>query len=610
MDSFHSGIQTINTAAPVRFGHVLLNDSQVAWPEDTPLNDQTTAQTLNHLIFQNLAHDGEKHGTLKLLLTLDDTDMPLNGAPEAALSDMTLLLGRKTDIILRGLNTSITLHTLQSAPGKRFMTSNALLAMFPFDNRGKDFLFKSPMGNDDVQIRRRLYNAYQRDLETLVMQRAGVKSRRKVSEDLGNGRYLNSMDALAYGKNGLIDHILVGHDRVITRSDLDATYRRLGINSQREKDHFNKDLDNLKEIPTRPLREVVPDSMPTEELSPLPGWELPPKPNSAQTKQPTLRVMTGDKVAVLSGIPDRVTVQAPKNARLPDRYLVEQVSEQISPSILNSDVIHVTGRLDDRSGSKVMDALNYLAQKKKQQGSDIPIRLLINVHGADSSVPPEINDVINAIAEQGVKTDIIAYGNAASGGASLLSGASGVRLVTPNTRVMIHQSQHIHKRSRAGERFNHRIDYVHYSTEEFQREVAKASGRSDQEVAKDFRFNNYFNPLEALFYGKNGLTDGILVGPNSVITRESAESHLAKKMGSKEAVRRLAEKSINAHRDVDTSWKPEEHNEKDPFQNHLRTIREIIEAGGATSFAEAPLAKLRESKPVHRDAFEYFNIIN
>ncbi len=116
---------------------------------------------------------------------------------------------------------------------------------------------------------------------------------------------------------------------------------------------------------------------------------------------------------------------------------------------------------------------------------------------------------------------------------------------------------------------------MHQATVNYVQIVAESTGRPFKEVWTDFKLDVWFNPLEALFYGKNGLIDGVLVGPNQVVTRKDVDQYLMKKLKSRAKVNQAIQAMIEKKRDPHLSWQPEKHDELDVFENNLKVIDEL-----------------------------------
>ncbi len=617
-----------------RFGSAVLSDRHVEMRVDTPLNARVVAKILHGLLFQHIAKGRADKGSVKLQLNAHGAD-GYSYMDQAALGDVMTFLDRPTDIVITHYAGPSALRALASATGKRFMTVGAELDLGPIES-----IFGTRKGNDDTQNYARLYAGYLRDLEWLVMHRAGVDSREQVNRDLQSGKGLTSLAALAYGKNGLIDYILVGHDRVITRPDLDQYYAEHGIDTDKKKDLFNRNLDNIDLLPTRPLSEVYPAALPKEELAPFtslkaskakakakeakakekqkatqpaeaesgnPTYQPPEPEEPKEPKKFTINLQGPSGIQSIDDVPGKIKIEDKKGKPVPDAYLLENVPAGLR-SVLIGDFINLSSGFGVDTSEKIVNAIRYLTQEKAKSGDKTPIRLLVNSPGGAVIAGQEIRDAMAMAAARGVKTDVIAYGMASSCGSWTLSSATGVRLATPGARVMIHQANGV-PGNLPGPYYLANAAGLNQATETYQRIVAKATGRPYEDVAADFRTDTWLNPVESLFYGPKGLIDAILVGPNKVITRDAVEKYLTEVFGSKEAVLQKAEEAINAHRKIETDFEAADHNENDPFRNPLKTIQEVIKRGGATTFDKASLAKLHEAKPTGaaRETMEIFH---
>lgn len=615
------------------FGSAVLSDRHVELRVDTPLNARVVAKILHGLLFQHIAKGPADKGSVKLQLNAHGAD-GYSYMDQAALGDVMTFLDRPTDIVITHYAGPAALRALASATGKRFMTVGAELDMGPMES-----IFGSRKGNDDTQNYARLYASYLRDLEWLVMHRAGVESREQVNRDLQSGKGLTSLAALAYGKNGLIDYILVGHDRVITRADLDKYYAEHGIDTDKKKDQFNRNLDNIDRLPSRPLSEVEPSALPQAELAPFsslkaakakakakeaekgkekdketkpaesgnPTYQAADAPEPEAPKKFTINQAGANGIQSIDDVPGKMKIEDKKGKPVPDAYLLENIPAGLQ-SVLIGDFINLSSGFGVDTSEKIVNAIRYLAQEKVKSGDKTPIRLLVNSPGGAVIAGQEIRDAMAMAADRGVKTDVIAYGMASSCGSWTLSSATGVRLATPGARVMIHQANGV-AGNLPGPYYLANAAGLNQATETYQRIVAKATGRPYEDVATDFRTDTWLNPVESLFYGPKGLIDAILVGPNKVVTRDAVEKYLAEVYGSKEAVQQKAEEAINAHRKIETEFEAGDHNENDPFRNPLKTIQEVIKRGGATTFDKASLARLHEAKPTGaaRETMEIFH---
>ncbi|MBQ3956111.1 MAG: ATP-dependent Clp protease proteolytic subunit [Clostridia bacterium] len=161
--------------------------------------------------------------------------------------------------------------------------------------------------------------------------------------------------------------------------------------------------------------------------------------------------------------------------------------------------IWITGQIDSETARETIVALEYLDRAGSGE-----ITVMINSPGGSVSDGMAILDAMRRC-----RCDIVtvATGMAASMGAFLAAcgGTPGKRFVTPHCEVMIHQplggiqgqateielaAQHILKIKRT-----------------LNTELARATGRSVEEIARDTDRDNFMDADEAVVYG---LADGVL----------------------------------------------------------------------------------------------------
>lgn len=625
---------------PVRFGNALSTDRTVEFRLTTPVNARTVGKVLQSQMFQVMAKkQAGENSTLKLALNAAMGNADSYGDMDyAALADVPVLLpdAYKQDVIITHAAGPASVKALVTTTGKRFMQSGASLSIGPTMARGGSEPVR--VTNEQLGISAELMNAYRRDLEWLIMERTGATDRTQVEQDLKDGKSLNALDALAYGSKGLVDYVIVGHDDVITRQELDRAYAEEGIATTPEKRRWNRNLSNWKKLKTVPLAEAYPQGLPdtpqssVKSLSELKPPKAPKQANakrfslgkqkdaaqgaSQEDKKLGIHLM-GDLEGGIDGfvgdVPIRSEVEDTPGKPVPQRYVIENMPEGLN-GILSGDVIHFTTPFDLNGSQQVVRALEYLGMQKAQNNDRSPVRILVNSPGGMVLACQEIRDEINALKDQGILVDVITYGMASSGGSWTLSSATGARLATPNARVMIHQANNAITGGTAEER-NSTMIGLNDATDTYQQIVAEASGRPLEDVREDFEVDMWLNPVEALFYGPKGLTDGILVGPDTVVSRDAVESYLLEKLGSKEAVDEYVEKAINRRRTPDRVVDADEFEEKygdDPFKNPLATIKAIVSRGGARPMGESGSAKVKASAAATAKAkpgpVEYFHV--
>lgn len=259
-------------------------------------------------------------------------------------------------------------------------------------------------------------------------------------------------------------------------------------------------------------------------------------------------------------------------------------------SFLEDDVIFFNDGFVDETAEQMTDALTALDVKKRQEADPSNVKIMVNSPGGSIWAGMDIRSTINQMKS---KVDVIVTGMAASCGAYLMSSATGVRMATPNARIMIHDAWWS-LGAQTDVHYNDRIDYLDRSTRNFVEAIADASGRPFESVWEDMKIDVWLNPLESMFYGEKGLTDVVLLEGNKAITKADVKAYLVEQMGSEAAFNSYAESKINSLRSGKRSWKPEDHNENDPFGNPLKTIQ-LVAQRFAKSVSE--IQALQKSTP-------------
>ena len=185
-------------------------------------------------------------------------------------------------------------------------------------------------------------------------------------------------------------------------------------------------------------------------------------------------------------------------------YVIEQTnrgerSYDIFSRLLSDRIIVLSDEVNDTTASLVVAQLLFL----EGQDPEKDISLYINSPGGSVSAGMAIYDTM-----QYVKCDVstICIGMAASMGAFLLSsGAKGKRIALPNSEIMIHQPLG----GAQGQATEIKIiaDHILRTREKLNRILAKNTGRSIEEIARDTERDNYLTADEAKEYG---LVDKVL----------------------------------------------------------------------------------------------------
>ena len=180
----------------------------------------------------------------------------------------------------------------------------------------------------------------------------------------------------------------------------------------------------------------------------------------------------------------------------------EKMSFDIYSRLLDDRVIFLDCAVTEQSASIIVAQLLYLESKDPTQD----IHFYINSPGGSVSAGLAIYDTMNYI-----KCDVstVCIGMAASMGAFLLSGGEkGKRFILPNAEVMIHQPSG----GTQGQATEILITAEHIlkTRERLNRLIAKHTGKTPEEVAKDTERDNWLTAEEALAYG---LVDKIVERP-------------------------------------------------------------------------------------------------
>ena len=161
--------------------------------------------------------------------------------------------------------------------------------------------------------------------------------------------------------------------------------------------------------------------------------------------------------------------------------------------LLSDRVIFLSDEVNDATASLVVAQLLFL----ESQDPDKDICLYINSPGGSITAGMAIYDTMNYI-----KCDVstICIGMAASMGAFLLAaGTKGKRLALPNSEIMIHQPLG----GMQGQATDIKIhaDRIIRIRETLNEILAKQTGKTVEEIARDTERDNFLSADEALAYG-------------------------------------------------------------------------------------------------------------
>lgn len=178
--------------------------------------------------------------------------------------------------------------------------------------------------------------------------------------------------------------------------------------------------------------------------------------------------------------------------------VVEQTSRgersyDIYSRLLNDRIVFLADEVNDVTASLVVAQLLFL----ESQDPDKDISLYINSPGGSITAGMAIYDTMNYI-----KCDVstICIGMAASMGAFLLaSGTPGKRLALPNSEIMIHQPLGGMQGQATDIKIHaDRIIRIRQTLNEI---LAKETGKSVEQIAKDTDRDNFLSAEEAREYG-------------------------------------------------------------------------------------------------------------
>lgn len=199
-----------------------------------------------------------------------------------------------------------------------------------------------------------------------------------------------------------------------------------------------------------------------------------------------------------------------------NNHLVPTVIEQsgrgerafdIYSRLLKERIIFLVGPVDDHTANLVVAQLLFL----ESENPDKDIYFYINSPGGSVTAGMSIYDTMKFI-----KPDVqtLCLGQAASMGAFLLSaGTKGKRFALPNSRIMIHQplisgglggqASDIEIHARELLKLKEKLNKI----------LAKHTGKSIEEVARDTDRDNFMSAQEAMAYG---LIDKVITSRNDV----------------------------------------------------------------------------------------------
>lgn len=550
----------------LRFGGLINKDYSVGIRQDAEIDEQRVTILLRDLLLRNLIKTGEgDRSTLKLFLDPGFIN-PSNFTIQGAMADLFHLIDRPIDVIVKANCGYDGIQTLLSATGTRYIYPGAELYL------GPTLIYQSDSTVKGLKVSQRLYKDYVNSLKSLIVEKAGMHDPEQLRKSLQDSKPINALQALWYGEKGLVDAVLVGHDKVITREDLQKYYKKRRFSPQ-QIEEFNRSRDNIRKIPpSLVLDKYAPQSIP-----------LVPRSSYEPLNVATQRKLSGAPVFYAGSLGDiapvgKLALHSNINNSL---ELSRLVAANLPKSGLNStlyrDAIFFDGEFNSDNIHQLTQMLEFLDEKKQMTSAHAEkasnIALVVNSPGGDVSMARELKD---QIASMITPTDVIVHGEAASCGVLLLCSATGNRFATPSARMMIHAPWYSGGELVSGETMSDSVGLLEQCASDCANTIHQATDRGQRQVHEDMGGADlWLSSLESLFYGSKGLIDGILVGGNRVITRHMVEEYLLESFnGNRKAVEDYVKRKI-ARKSNPEEGKPTKNpaDTPDPFGESLATIR-------------------------------------
>ena len=188
------------------------------------------------------------------------------------------------------------------------------------------------------------------------------------------------------------------------------------------------------------------------------------------------------------------------------------LNDNVYQRLLQERIIWLGGEVRDDSANAICAQLLLLAA----ENPDEDIYLYINSPGGSVTAGMAIYDTM-----QYVMPDIATVGMvlAASMGQFLLTaGTNGKRYITPHTRVLMHQPSCGAGGSATDIRIN--ADLILHMKKELAEIIADRTGKTVEQIDRDFDRDKWFTAQEALEYG---FVDHIVDQPQSIGRKSSQE---------------------------------------------------------------------------------------
>lgn len=518
-------------------------------------------KTLRSLYLQTVYKKDENDPShLKLAL---GPSLEADNALSMSLANNLLFFERPLDTIISGAAGPASVPTimlsrlydgykLTNAPanqtGKAFMYPTALFKLGPVN------AIAGGGENQVVQARRKISNSHLGKRLAMFMKATGITDIKQAHKDLTSAKEYTALEALAYGEYGLVDGILVGRNQVLTRENLEKYYEENGFYqdgnaelAEKRKSLFNNSVSNIYKIDSKflvPLRAFSPDSVMEKQNRSGLFHSLKAKDDSRKN---ALRIASMPLGHYGSGIEtqkhhrdydagngffDPIYKSRHMESKLDAASLksvqINIVGSRGGSSLIDDDVIYYGDTFSLSSADQLVDSLRALKEKKLLQAKSDNrkpnnIKIILDSPGGEVDGFHKMLEELESDTQ--IKTDIILNGRAYSCGGLLLSAATGNRLATPISEIMLHNVS-VGARYASNEVANQEADNMDKINKNSIRLVAKASGKPEKDVDRDFLKTTYMNVLDALFYGEKGLLDGIVIGPHQAITKKDVLEYL------------------------------------------------------------------------------------
>ncbi len=188
------------------------------------------------------------------------------------------------------------------------------------------------------------------------------------------------------------------------------------------------------------------------------------------------------------------------------------LNDNVYQRLLQERIIWLGGEVRDDTANAICAQLLLLAA----ENPDEDIYLYINSPGGSVTAGMAIYDTM-----QYVKPDVatVGMGLAASMGQFLLTaGTRGKRFITPHTRVLMHQPSGGAGGSATDIRIN--ADLILQMKRELAEIIADRTGKTVEQIDRDFDRDKWFTATEALDYG---FVDHIVTHPQSIGRQGNSE---------------------------------------------------------------------------------------